>query len=158
MAAAVRRSAALVLLENGCALGGAGRSFVGRGEVNVLVDAHVVVSLGIATFVVYEVGACHNSGVAKKNRRVRREAAQARHVDGYVDPSRTPVAPLSGAVASEVELIEAAAMVKLVGEVLADSVERCRDEGMSWHRIGLILGMTGEGARRRYLVRAGSSI
>lgn len=33
---------------------------------------------------------------------------------------------------------------------LAESVKKVRDEGYSWHKIGVRLGMTAEGARKRF--------
>jgi hypothetical protein len=33
---------------------------------------------------------------------------------------------------------------------LADAVTQARAEGLSWHKVGLALGTTGEAARQRY--------
>lgn len=35
-------------------------------------------------------------------------------------------------------------------QVMREAVDRARDAGLSWHKIGLRLGTTGEAARQRY--------
>jgi hypothetical protein len=43
-----------------------------------------------------------------------------------------------------------AALRRMMDDTLASYVELARREGHSWHAIGVALGITGEGARKRF--------
>ena len=46
--------------------------------------------------------------------------------------------------------LQRAAMIYQLDKQMQDAVDKARAEGLSWHKIALPLGMTAEGARRRF--------
>jgi hypothetical protein len=57
-------------------------------------------------------------------------------------------------VPPELALVQAQAARALyerrADQVMREAVDKARDAGLSWHKIGLRLGTTGEAARQRY--------
>lgn len=47
-------------------------------------------------------------------------------------------------------LVDAVDVVRRADRYLRETVARCRAEGMSWAEVGRLVGMTGEGARKRF--------
>jgi len=93
--------------------------------------------------------------MAKKSRTARREAAQRRHGEAWVDPIRAdpfadeteaitgPLAALAGLRSRRDELDED---LRGVQRVIGETVIRARRDGSTWLMIGESLGLTGQAA------------
>ena len=69
-------------------------------------------------------------------------------------PATAPAAPHPWDVMTPLERL--AYMRSVLLEIESDvayEVERARGEGESWHQIGMVFGITGEGARKRWTNR-----
>jgi hypothetical protein len=44
-------------------------------------------------------------------------------------------------------------LLRQAEQVMIEAVDRVRHDGLSWHKVGIALGTTGEAARQRYSVR-----
>lgn len=73
----------------------------------------------------------------------RRRGAQRPEAGGYQGASVDPLERIRSAAAARARAEQA----------IAAAVEDARRAGISWHRIGGVLEVTGEGARQRYGVR-----
>jgi hypothetical protein len=81
------------------------------------------------------------------------QADFARRFEGF-DPAAAEVYEAGEALPPDLRLVQAAAARQLYarrGEaVMRDAVGSARSAGLSWHKIGLVLGTTGEAVRKRY--------
>ncbi|MDR2114093.1 MAG: hypothetical protein LBO75_02310 [Bifidobacteriaceae bacterium] len=70
------------------------------------------------------------------------------------DPAAATVYEQGDSLPPDVRLIQAVAArefhLRQAEAVMGEAVADARASGWSWHRIGLVLGTTGEGARQRY--------
>jgi len=70
------------------------------------------------------------------------------------EPAATVAVGAADELTPEMRLVEAQAARQFYAlqaeEVMRDAVESARNSGLSWHRIGVALGVTGEAMRQRY--------
>ena len=84
------------------------------------------------------------SSGAAPSKGARREGAQRPEAGASPGGSRAALEALRGAAARRV----------IAADRERQAVDVARASGASWHDVGLVLGMTAEGARQRYSVRA----